>query len=236
MPQSEYKSLDLELSEMDKERKTAIISHTVYDVIDRAGDISRRGMFTKSWTERKAENIRFDIDHDAGQQPGRVIRVFESEKKAFTQVKFGSHTLGNDTMLMMDEGIIRGASFEFITEKKSNIQIKGRNVRELKEVMHIATTVSLKTNPVNPFAGVESVTKSWAEINTTELKTRIDNMESFCRNTNASDDCIKNILDEIAEVKSLIFRNDTVDTQLITAPSASVKEFSSQLYLLTLKI
>lgn len=220
---------------MDRERRTAIISHAVYDVIDRAGDISRKGMFNKSWTEQKAENIRFDVDHDAGQQPGRVIRVFENEKKAFTQVKFGSHTLGNDIMLMMDEGIIRGASYEFVTEKKANISVKGRNVRELKEVKHIATTVALKKNPVNPLAGVESVTKAWGEIDVTELKARIEKMEQFCRNTNASDDCIKNLLQEITEVNSIISTNDTADTQLATEPAASVKEFSNALHLLSLK-
>jgi phage head maturation protease len=226
----EYKALDLELSDMDRERRTAIISHAVYDVIDRFGDISRKGMFNKSWSERKAGNIRFDIDHDAGQQPGRVISVFENEKKAFTQVKFGSHTLGNDTMLMMDEGIIRGASFEFVTEKKAEINIKGKRVRELKEVKHIATTVTLTIPPVNPLAMVESVTKA-GHINVSELKARIANMERFCRNTNASDDCIKNLLEEITEVKSIISTHDTADTQQATEPDASVKEFGDALNL-----
>lgn len=231
----EYKTLDLELSDLDKERRTAIISHAVYDVIDRFGDISRKGMFNKSWSEKKTDNIRFDIDHNPAQQPGRVIKVFENEKKAFTQVKFGSHTLGTDTMLMMDEGIIRGASFEFITEKKADIQVKGRKVRELKEVNHIATTVALKLPPVNPLAIVESVTKA-GEINLHELKASIERMERFCRNSTASDDCIKDILNEITEVKSIISTNDTAYTQQATEPDASVKEFSNALQLLTLKI
>lgn len=231
----EYKSVDLELSDMDKERRTAIISHAVYDVIDRSGDISRKGMFNKSWSETKASDIRFDIDHDKSLQPGKVIKLFENEKKAFTQVKFGNHTLGNDTMIMMDEGIIRGASFEFVTEKKSSIEVKGRTVRELKEVRHIATTVTLSKPPVNPLAKVESVTKA-GEIDLSEVKARIEKMEKFCRNTNASDDCIKNVLQEIAEVKSIISTHDTADTPLITEPDASVKEYSQAFRLLSLKI
>lgn len=231
----EYKSLDLDTSDMDRERRTAIISHTVYDVIDRAGDISRKGMFNKSWSETKAENIRFDIDHNPAQQPGRVIKVFENEKKAFTQVKFGNHTLGNDTMIMMDEGIIRGASFEFVTEKKANIAIKGRMVRELKEVRHIATTVSLAKRPINLLAKVESVTKA-GDIDLAEVKARIEKMERFCRDTNASDDCIVNLLQEIAEVKSIISTHDTADTPLITEPDASVKEFSNALRLYSLQV
>lgn len=160
MPQVERKTMALELSDMDTERRTAVVAHAVYDNIDRAGDISRKGMFNKSWKETKAEDIRFDIDHNATQQPGLVKKTWETKSKAYTGVWFGTHTLGNDTMLMMDEGIIRGASFEFITEKKSIVEVKGRRVRELKEVQHIATTVTLSLPPVNPLAGVESVTKA----------------------------------------------------------------------------
>lgn len=236
MSQIEYKSIDLEMSDMDRERRTAIISHAAYDVIDRAGDVSRRGMFNKSWSETKTENIRFDIDHDKKLQPGKVVRVFENEKKAFTQVKFGSHTLGTDTMLMMDEGIIRGASFEFVSipDKNKIIEFKGRRVRELKEVKHFATTVALSLPPINPLAVVESVTKA-GETGLPEVKAWIEKMERFCRNTSASDDCIKNILQEIEEFKSIISPHDTAYTQVATEPDASVKEFSNALHLLSLK-
>lgn len=235
MQKIEYKSLgSLELSDMDKEHRTAIIAHSHYNNIDRYGDICRKGMFNKSWSEKKASEIRFDIDHKPGQQPGLVKSTFENETKAFTKVWFGTHTLGQDTMLMMDEGIIRGASFEFVAEKKAFIDVKGKKVRELKEVQHIATTVTLELPPVNPLAGVVSVTKA-GEINLPELKASLESLEKFCRNTNASDDCIKTILKKVEEIKSIVSINDTADTQLITEPDASVKEFSNALHLLTLK-
>lgn len=224
----ERKATQLELSDLDTEHRTAVIAHAAYDVIDRYGDISRKGMFNKSWSEKKASDIRFDIDHDPTQQPGRVIKTYEDEKKAYTKVKFGSHTLGNDTLLMMDEGIIRGASFEFITEKKGDLNIKGRKIRELKEVKHIASTVTLSLPPVNPAAGVVSVTKA-GEINTEELQARLQAMEKFCRNTTASDETIQNIMAEVKAMKSIISVNDTANTQLATEPSASVKEFSDAL-------
>lgn len=233
--QIEKKALPtFELSDMDKEHRTAVIAHAHYNNIDRYGDISRKGMFTKSWKESRAQDIRFDIDHDASLQPGLVKATSENESKAFTKVWFGTHTLGTDTMLMMDEGIIRGASFEYITDKKADLVIKGRKIRELKEVKHIATTVTLSLPPVNPLAGVISVTKA-GEIDLPALKARVENMEKFCRNTNASDDCIKNLLNEIEEFKSILSTYDTADTQQATEPDASVKEFSNALHLLTLK-
>lgn len=240
MSKVEYKSLDLELTEMNKERRTAIIAHAVYDNIDRVGDISRKGMFNKSWKETKASDIIFDIDHDKKMQPGRVIETFENEKKAYTKVSFGTHTLGNDTMLMMDEGIIRGASFEFITEKKGFVEVKGRKVRELKEVRHLATTVTLSLPPVNPLAGVESVTKSMTvDLIMAEFKSHVEKLESFCRNTSASDDCIINILGELKAARELISSYDTASTRLANEPDASSDElgdFATQLHLLTLNI
>lgn len=232
----EYKSIELELSDLNKERRTAVIAHAVYDNIDRAGDISRKGMFSRSWKSTNPSDIIFDIDHDRSKQPGKTIGVYEDEKKAYTKVNFGTHTLGNDTMLMMDEGIIRGASFEYITEKKASKEFKGRKVRELLEVRHLATTVTLALPPVNPEAGVISVTKASKE-SIAQFKSHLDRLENFCRNTTASDELIISIEAEIKAAREILNRNDTVDTPLITDQSASVKaKFSNALHLLTLKI
>ncbi len=220
MEQIERKATVLELSDMDKDRRTAVIAHAVYDNIDRFKDISRRGMFNKSWNETKASDIQFNIDHDPTKQPGKVTRTYENEQKAFTEVKFGTHTLGNDTMIMMDEGIIRGASFEFIPEKKAMVIVKGQKVRELKEVRHLATTVTLALPPVNSLAGVVSVTK--ADIGALiQFKAHIDRLEHFCRNTTASDETIINIEAEIKAAREILSQYDTSDTQLIIEPSDS---------------
>src|SRR5439155_25117454 len=119
-----------------------------------------------------------------------------------------------------------------IANKKADLSVKGRKIRELKEVSHIATTVTLSLPPVNPLAGVVSVTKA-GDLDLIELKAHIDKMEKFCNNTTASDECIKNILKEIAEVKSIL--GDTAFTPPITEPDVSVKKFADSLYLLTLK-
>lgn len=232
----EHKATQLELSELNKEHRTAVIAHAVYDNIDRFGDISRRGMFNKSWSEKKAGAIRFDVDHDPRQQPGKVLSVYENETKAFTKVSFGNHTLGTDTMLMMDEGIITGASFEFVAEKKAELNVKGRKVRELKEVRHLATTVALALPPVNPLAGVVSVTKSELPA-LIQFKAHIERLEHFCHNTTASDEAIINILAEAKAAREIISQYDTALTQMITEPDASKMEndsFRSKLLLLNM--
>lgn len=234
---SEFKSIALEISDVNKDRRTAVIAHAVYDNIDRYGDISRKGMFSKSWNEHKASDIIFDIDHDKTKQPGKVIEVWEDEKKAYTKVSFGTHTLGNDTMLMMDEGIIRGASFEYITEKKSELEIKGRKIRELKEVRHLATTVTLALPPVNPLAGVVSVTKAQVDA-LKQFKAHVERLEAFCKNSSASDENIKYILAEVKAAREIINSYDTATTPVIGEPAASSDDnsFKKQLLLFNLKL
>lgn len=214
----EYKSVDLEVTDMNKESRTAIIAHAAYDNIDRLKDISRKGMFNKSWSENKS-GIGFYVNHDPHQRPGKVIDVFEDEKKAYTKVKMGNHTLGNDTLIMMDEGLIKDASFGFLTVQKNFINVKGQKVRELKEVKHIETSV-VTDMPINPEAGVVKVYKSLAPVEIMALTEKLETMEKFCRNTKASDECILSILNQVVEIKALLSMNDT-DSTLVTEPDSS---------------
>lgn len=279
----EYKSLGLELKGQDLSKRTAIIRHSVYNEIDRTKDIARKGMFTKSWKDN-GDDVAFYLNHNNEQAPGKVIRLFEDDTAAYTEVKMGTHTLGNDTLIMMDEGIINKASFGYAVEKKNWLNIKGQKVRELKEVYHGETSVLTKL-PAHAKAGVVSVVKSlefkklsspeqallatlamntqgsmedlvrlsasleptsdlytwvlWvikshadmlqefrsqlrynaAEVKS--LKSHISTMEKFVNNTKASDDCIKSILDNIEEAKSLISEYDTDATRLIPEPVSS---------------
>lgn len=157
----EYKALTLEVDDLSHEKGTAVIRHAVYDNIDLVSDISRKGMFTKSWAERKEGPDSFDIsfylNHDDTQPPGRVMNVFDSENKALTKVKMGTHTLGSDTLKMLDEGTIRKASFGFRTIKAKPLPEK-KQVRQLLEVDHMETSVLTRLS-ANPRAGIESVKK-----------------------------------------------------------------------------
>jgi HK97 family phage prohead protease len=160
----EKKSISLEFKDLDTGKREAVIAHAVYDNIDRTGDISCKGMFTKSWAENK--NIDFLFNHVDGDVVGSVKGVFEDEKKAYTKVGFGNWTLGNDVLEMADAGVLKGASFKYETEQKEFVNIKGKKIRKLKEVKHYETSL-LTLLPANPLAGIVSLTKSFTEL---ELK------------------------------------------------------------------
>jgi HK97 family phage prohead protease len=224
----ERKSVTFELKDIDKAKRTAIIAHAFYNNIDLTDDISRKGMFNKSWSENK-DDISFYLNHDDNLAPGKVTDVYEDDNRAYTKTWLGTHTLGNDVLIMMDEGIIKKASFGYYVEKKDYISVKGKRVRELKEVRHIETSVLTK-QPANPKAGVMSVVKALGGARELkefvgEFEDHIKVMEKFCRNTKASDDAIKGVLAEIENTKQFISEYNTVFTQERSPkPETSVDE------------
>lgn len=228
----EYKSISFQMKDLSKDSRTAVIAHAAYNNIDRTRDISRKGMFNRSWKERK-DDIAFYKNHDPEQVPGKPTDFWEDDQFAYTKVYLGTHALGEDTLKMMDEGIIKKASFGYHAEKKDMIRVGDQQVRELKEVIHIETSV-LTVMQANPLAGVRSVTKAIDLQNAIiELKESIDVMEGFCRNTAATDDCIKSVLKELKQAKAIIQRYTQDGEPLET--DADVKGFAEALYLLTIK-
>lgn len=159
----EYKSLKLELDSVNHQKGTATIAHAVYGNIDLVDDIAVKGLFTKTWQERKGDpmyDISFYLNHDDTQAAGIVTRCHDNETKAFTDVKAGTHTLGRDVLIMMDEGIARKASFGFETIKKDYVKKEKKQIRKLLEVDHLETSVLTRIS-ANPLAGVMRVTKQF---------------------------------------------------------------------------
>jgi len=271
----ERKCIPLEIKDLSKDSRTAVLAHATYDNIDRVDDIARKGMFTKSWNETKSD-ISLYLNHDDTQSPGRVDDVFEDEKHAYTKAYFGNHTLGNDTLIMLDEKVIKNVSFGYIIDKSNELKMNGKVVRELKAVKHIETSPLTKM-PANPKSRVVSVTKAMVpecksltndefsalkqlammdnealrilmqlagEIDTTsdlytwilwnisrradmmasirselkwnapEIKAIQDHLaicEKFVRDTKASDECIKSVMDTVKEYKSILEGVDVIE-------------------------
>src|SRR6478735_10977226 len=152
----------LEFKDLDTSKRTAVIKHAVYTSIDRVKDISTKGMFTRSWNARKAAGIDFLFNHITGETVGSVKRLFDDDEGAYTEVKFGNWTLGNDVLEMASEGVLKGASFGYISDKSKNeyVTIKGQKIRKLREVKHIETSL-LTMLPAHPEAGIVILNKAF---------------------------------------------------------------------------
>ena len=227
--------IPIEFKDLDTNKRTAVIRHAVYTSIDKVGDISTKGMFKKSWNEGKPD---FLFNHMEGSTVGSVKNVYDDDSGAYTEVKFGNWTLGNDVLEMASEGVIKGASFGYKTINKQMVDFNGRkNVRKLTEVKHIETSL-LSLMPAHPEAGIIILNKSlediteddinelltWGGEHITSLKNYIQKVEAYCRKAKASDETIQGLQTSLIEYKKVISDYDTAITQLITEPVASDEE------------
>ena len=178
MSQLEYKSTPLNLTDISIEKKTVVFAHATYDNIDRLGDISRAGMFTKSWNENKAD-VKFYENHEPTKPLGIILDLWEDKAQAYTNGKFANTTRGNDMLELVDMKVVTDASFGFKAIKAPTITIKGRKVRELKEVYHGESTLVNGLTPVNPLSGVKLVNKAMNNLASLELKSLTDTEQAF---------------------------------------------------------
>lgn len=237
----------LEFKDLDTNKRTAIIRHAVYTSIDRVKDISTKGMFNRSWNISKPD---FLFNHIEGKTVGSVTRTFEDDNGAYTEVKFGNWTLGNDVLEMATEGVLKGASFGYITEKKEFATYNGEKVRKLKEVRHIETSLLTKL-PAHPEAGIVLLNKSletvdeedtsalieWSNEHMQALKNYVQKVENYCRKAHASDESIITLQNSLTEYKKIISDFDTTSTRPISDQFASEEEIESiNNFLTTLKI
>jgi HK97 family phage prohead protease len=277
------KALQLNLKDLDMGKREVVVMHATYKTLDRDKDRSNRGMFDKSWKEN-SHLIRLFVNHDKTQAPGKPLQFWDDAEGAYTKAKIGTHTLGEDTLKMLDEGVIQAVSFGFLPIKVKEIKGKGN---DLLEVQHMETSLlthwgahddsrivsvqkalglkeltsdeaavlrkliengmdSLQA-AINLAASAELGTDMYASIHyiitrqseqigdlknqlrwglkeSMEFSSRISKMESFIRNSKASDETIQMVEKELSRIKKLLNKHtDTANTDpsLIKCPQCA---------------
>jgi HK97 family phage prohead protease len=125
------KAIDLSVKDIDLAKREAVIAFATYKSLDLDGDRSNRGMFDKSWRENRGI-VRYFLNHKKEQAPGKVEQLWDDDSHAFARVKHGTHTLGDDVLKQLDEGIIVAASFGFDPIRYKDIKGKGKDFTEVK--------------------------------------------------------------------------------------------------------
>jgi hypothetical protein len=126
------------IKDLDMSSRTAVIAQASYQSKDREGDMSNKGMFTRSWNNNRSD-IRLFKNHNKYSGPGRVDDFWEDDQHAYVKSYYGTHTEGNDTLIQIDEGIIIAASYGYnpVVAPK----LKDSKGYDLKEVQWLETSV-----------------------------------------------------------------------------------------------
>ena len=209
----------LEVQDVDMGSRTIVQAFTRYNVLDMDGDIARKGMFDKTWSEN-FHRVKHLLNHDTTKPLGKIEKLWDDNEYAFYKSKIGTHALGEDFIKMADSGLITEASYGY----KATRHKATKGGRELLEVKHWEVS-PLTAWGVNQYTNIVSLTKSLTkEEQVDKLSNRIKSVEKFCRNTTATDETIELLLLEIKQLQQLFIDLNTSTHAADKAPAPENKE------------
>lgn len=152
------KALQNAISDVSTEKNTAVIKFATYSSRDRDKDKANPGMFSKSWQEFK--DVRLFKNHDKLTGPGKILKLWDDQTHAYSSVKFGTHTEGQDLLKQVQEEIVTDSSYLMYPIKWTSFGDGGMNITE---AFH--KEVSLLTHwGSHPESKVASVAKSLQDL------------------------------------------------------------------------
>lgn len=185
------------VKDVDLPSRTIIQAFTRYNVKDSDGDIGRKGMFNKTWTEN-AGRIKHLFNHK--DTIGVIQKLWDDDDYAYFQSKIGTHNLGNDFMKMAESGIITEASYGYnvVKEKKTS---EGNELLEVRKW----EVSSLDKWGANQYTPVIAFQKSMGnDTLLTKYQNRLEALTKFCGNSTATDETIQYLLKEVEQLQATI--------------------------------
>jgi HK97 family phage prohead protease len=154
----EYKSLfNGCIKDIDMKNRVVTGYLADFDSKDHDGDISLKGSFKKSISERK-DDIFFLNQHD-WKQPHGKFKVLEEDSKGlyFESEKLIDTTFSMDALKLYEAGIVKEHSFGYQVVKQEFSKSDDANIiKEYK--LYEGSNVTLGANPNTPFTGFKSFT------------------------------------------------------------------------------
>lgn len=196
------KSNNFELKDFDQSKGIVTFYFSVFGNKDSDGDIIEQGAFKKTIKENKAR-IKHFKNHDPHQTPGKVLEIQEDEKGAFAVSQLAKTTLGKDTLIEYEEGIITEHSmgFNVIKEKYDESEMANK-IKEIRlwEVSSLnAWGANSKTNTV----GVKSAN---------EVIQLIQKLNKALTNTHISNEGGERLQEELIQLNSILKSLDPINS------------------------
>lgn len=193
-----FKNNSLQLKDVDTSKRIVSGYFAAFGNVDSDGDVMTKGAFTKTITENKAR-IAHLLQHNINQPIGKLLELEEDNAGLRFTSKMSESTLGNDTLIQYQEGILREHSIGFVTVKEEPRE-KHNEILEVK--LWEGSTVTFGANPITPVTGI----KSQAE-KETELQQRFNVLTNFLRKGKVSDDAFRLIEFEVERIKQIMTLN-----------------------------
>jgi HK97 family phage prohead protease len=221
-----------DLKDVDKKSRRMMGAFTRYNVLDSDGDIGRKGMFTKTWSENFAR-IKHLLNHDATKPVGKIKRLWDDDEFAYYESIVGTHKLGDDVLDMAESGLLTEHSYGYnvVREQKSK---EGNELLQVKQ-WELSTLTGWGANEYTPLLSFSKSVEG-KDIGQ-KMEARMKTLERFCFSSNASDDTIELLLLEIKQLQTSILNISTNSTAAADkAPQPQTGEKDEDLLLLDLSL
>ena len=190
----QFKNNNLEIKDVDLTKRIVVGYFSQFGSKDSDGDIIVKGAFAKTINEQKSR-IAHLLQHNIQAPIGKILSLTEDSNGLKFESQLSQSTLGNDTLIQYQEGILREHSIGFNIIQES--QKDGFN--EIQEVkLWEGSTVTFGANPNTPVVGIKSELERGLEITK-----RLQALENFMRKGSVSDESFKLIEFEIKCIKDL---------------------------------
>jgi len=179
---------------------------SAFDVVDSDNDMLMRGAFNKSISERGPQSqgnrkIAFLRGHNTDKPIGKFLELYEDEIGLKYVAQMSQSTLGKDTLMLMQEGILNEHSIGYMrmTDKE---KYNGK-FNEVKEVMLFEGSVlTFGSNGDTPVVNVKS-SPELREKESVSLAARMDKITKLIRKGSGLTDEMFNLLEiELLQIKS----------------------------------
>lgn len=198
----EFKSLSLDIKDVDKKQGIVTGYFAAFDTPDSDRDIIRKGAFVRTIRENGPASakprIKHLLNHMPSQPLGNLTELKEDTYGLYYESKIGTHNLGQDFIKMVESELIKEHSIGYRTIKRNQVGSWDKNdaaVWELVELMLYegSSLTAWGANPNTPLTGMKGMKAD-------AIQERIDRLEKFCRNTDATDDTVQLLLLEVKQL------------------------------------
>ena len=196
---------------------TGYFSH--FNNEDSDGDTIIPGAFAKTIKEQGPESKRPRIKHLRNHliyEPVGTIEVLKEDNTGlYYESRPGSHFIGQDTIKMIESGLITEHSIGFETVKKQVLDPDAdwRNRKQILQELKLWEGSVLTGWGANELTGGAVMKSMGVEAYIEMMEKRVKALDKFCRNSDATDETIELLLIECKQLSQII-----IDLKQATKP------------------
>lgn len=228
----EYKSIPFEVKDIDLGARKLSQYFSAFNVRDAAGDLVLPGFFTKTLQEIGPKSakprLKHLLNHDIQKPIGLPEDAIQDNYGLLVTSNIGSHWQGEDFIKMVESGLITEGSMGYQVVKGQKVD-KGRNLIEGR-VMEVSSLTGWGVNEWTPITAMKS------EDQLSHAIARLEKLEKFCRNTDATDDTIEMLLVEVKQLTQLTIDLRSQATEPGESTQPEIKTVGANMSLLALYI